>query len=275
LIHGISPPDYSRLFLIFIEKKEYRMNRILPLALISILALSPMAQANQLPRGLATDYRIKVINYNPDDIVTLRGSHLINTTIQFGKTEIINGITVGDALAWSTSFNKATPNLLNIKPVLPTSDTNMTVTTNRHLYQFRLVTTAKDTPQSSNVTYSIRFTYPDEEKAITEGVLKGLQQTLVGDASTNPVKWNDNYAFIGSKAIAPIKALDNGIFTVFEFRDHRTIPAIFTVDSARNEALVNFRVQGNYVFIQATAHQFTLRNGKDVTTVYNEAFIAE
>lgn len=253
--------------------KQFAKVFILAASFISIVPT--MSLANQNPRGLASDNRIKVISYNQDDVVTIRGNHLINTTIQFGKNEMINGITVGDPLAWSTSFNKAVPNLLNVKPTLPSSDTNMTVTTTKRIYQFHLITSTKDTPRSKYVTYALRFAYPDEEKSLNEGVLKGLQQSMLGDTTSNPTQWNDHYVFAGSKAIAPIKAIDNGIFTVFEFRDHHTIPAIFTVDKARNESLVNFRVQGNYVFIQKVAHQFTLRNGNEVTTVYNEAFPVE
>jgi type IV secretion system protein VirB9 len=148
----------------------------------------------------------------------------------------------------------------------------MTVLTNKRTYQFRLFTRYGDTPQSGNVIFSLKFRYPDEERWQFENNLKQLQQGFLGTTTNNAVKWNYDYSFYGSKRIAPIQAVDNGTFTIFKFPRNTVIPAIFAVDHYQNESLVNFRVEGDYVFVQGVRHQFTLRNGQDVTTIYNDCF---
>ncbi|TAK74290.1 MAG: conjugal transfer protein, partial [Gammaproteobacteria bacterium] len=118
----------------------------------------------------------------------------------------------------------------------------------------------------------LQFRYPDEEKAEFEGEINQLQRTFLGNTAGDAVRWNYDYSFYGSKNIAPIQAVDNGTFTIFKFPKHSVVPAIFAVDRHQNESLVNFRVEGDYVFVQGVRHQYTLRNGEDVTTVYNDSF---
>ena len=148
----------------------------------------------------------------------------------------------------------------------------MTVITNKHIYQFHLMTNDGDNSRSPKVIYALQFKYPEEEKAQFEIELYSLQRTFVGNNVNDAVNWNYNYSFYGSKQIAPIQTVDNGTFTIFKFSKHSVMPAIFSVDSHRNESLVNFRVEGDYVFVQGVKHQYTLRNGEEVTTVYNDSF---
>ena len=82
--------------------------------------------------------------------------------------------------------------------------------------------------------------------------------------------YNFNYEFTGEPSLAPIKVFDNDEFTYFQFSGKSSeVPAIFTVDSAGFESLVNFRSAGNYIIVERIAAQFTLRNGNDIVCVYN------
>lgn len=240
--------------------------------LFLLIGLVSLTWGNQNPRGLATDNRIKIVSYNANDIVTIHGSHFVSTAVYLDKNEAIIHIDIGDPLAWKVAPSKDVPYVLFVEPQLPQSDTNMTVLTTKRAYQFRLFTRYGDTPQSSNVIFSLKFRYPDEERWQFENDLKQLQHGFMGDTSNNAVRWNYDYSFYGAKRIAPIQAVDNGTFTIFKFSKNTIIPAIFAVDNYRNESLVNFRVEGDYVFVQGVRHQFTLRNGQDVTTVYNDCF---
>lgn len=248
------------------------MKKIILIAACFTTLFCTLVFAAQKPRGIATDNRIKIIAYDSNDIVNITGSHLVATGIRFDDSETIVSIVNGDPIAWTTSVNKVTPYIVYIKPILPSSNTNMTVVTNKHTYQFHLVTTPNDTASSNNVTYMLTFKYPEQEKAKMEQELMVLQKTFVGDFPGNPVHWNYNYSFYGSTKLAPIQAVDNGTYTVFKFRRNEPIPAIFAVDIKQNESLLNFRVQGDYVFVQGVRHQYTMRNGDDVTTVYNDNF---
>jgi type IV secretion system protein VirB9 len=247
------------------------MKKLIVIPICLFLSLS-LAFANQTPRALATDKRIKIVAYHQDDVVTIHSSHFVSTAIFFGKNEVITYIDMGDQIAWEVSIAKESPNMLFVKPKLPESDTNMTVITHKHVYQFRLFTHEGDTPKSKNVIYALQFKYPDDEKNQFENSLSQLQHSFLGHAEGDAVRWNYEYSFYGSKRIAPIQAVDNGTFTIFKFPKRASMPAIFAVDAHRNESLVNFRVSGDYVFIQGVRHQYTLRNGSDVTTVYNDCF---
>lgn len=247
------------------------MNKFI-LSLLCVICGVSTVFANQNPRGLTTDNRIKIVAYNQNDIVTIHGSHFVSTAVYLDKSEIILHVDIGDPLAWKATPSKDAPYVFFIEPQLPQSDTNMTVLTNKRAYQFRLVTNNGDTAKSSNVIFSLQFKYPEEEKAQFEGELNQLQRTFFGNAPNDAVRWNYDYSFYGSKRIAPIQTVDNGTFTIFKFPKHTVVPAIFAVDGHQNESLVNFRVEGDYVFAQGVRHQYTLRNGEEVTTVYNDSF---
>ena len=241
--------------------------------LICLVGSLSIAWANQNPRGLETDQRIKIVAFNQNDVVTVHGCHFVSTAVYLDKNESILHVDVGDPLAWKVSPSKDAPYVLFLEPQLPQSDTNMTVITTKRSYQFRLYTNGGDTPRSRNVIFSLQFRYPDEEKAEFEEELNVLQHDFLGNnTGNNAVRWNYDYSFYGSKRLAPIQAVDNGTFTIMKFPKNTIIPGIFAVDSHRNESLVNFRVEGDYVFIQGVRHQYTLRNGEDVTTVYNDSF---
>lgn len=216
--------------------------------------------------SFASDHRIKTIPYHQNEVITLQGTHLIATGIQFAEGENIISAKVGDALAWMIETSQ---NTLYVKPVLPRSDTNLLVVTNQRVYQFHLITNPSDTPQSKSVTYFLKFEYPDVKKSALATELESLKADIP-DATQHSSQWNYDYSFAGSKEIAPIKAIDNGKFTVFKFKPNSVIPAIFSVDNHQNEQLINFHAQGDYVFIQGIHHQYTLRHGDEVTVVYKD-----
>lgn len=218
------------------------MQKLINVIATGIFFVIPICSlANQVPRSLATDNRMKVVSYNPQDVVTINGNHLVETAIQFNPNESITGVYIGDQIAWTYAINKAQPSVLFIKPTLDTSDTNMTVMTNKNVYQFHLMTKSSDSPSSSNVTYSVTFKYPEEEQKKIELQL-AAQRAIVSTKPVNPASWNWNYSFTGSKENAPIHAFDDGKFTYFEFKDNTDTPAIFLVDANRNESVVNYRV---------------------------------
>ncbi|CAM4400208.1 MAG: Type IV secretion system protein virB9 [Legionellaceae bacterium] len=236
-------------------------------SLIAASLLSTGVLAAQTPRGLATDARIKVINFDANNIVSLHGSHLIATAVTLSKQEQILSIDTGDKLAWDIHVNKQIPYRFTLKPLLPTSVTNLTVTTTKRTYLFQLIASPNDS--LSNATYAVNFTYPEEQKPALNNSQTDFAGIFSGDAK-NVSSLNLNYSFVGSRFIAPIQAGDNGTFTVFVFSKNHPIPAIFGVDNNGNESLLNYHTQGDKVFIQGIRHQYTLRNGDDVTTVYND-----
>jgi len=217
--------------------------------------------AASLPRGTAADYRVKVVQYDVSNVVVLHGRYGYQTQITFSPNETIQGVSIGDSMAW-----QAVPvqNHLFIKPVAE-SRTNMTVITNTRTYNFQLDSLGGNvTP-----TYKLSFSYTDG----------GYDQTGMPNAvaSFDPDKLNWKYSFTGDKKIAPITAFDNGQFTYFKFKNDGIthLPAVFIVDKNRNETLVNFHMQGQYMVVNTVAKQFTLRDGENVASVYNNLAIGD
>jgi type IV secretion system protein VirB9 len=85
-------------------------------------------------------------------------------------------------------------------------------------------------------------------------------------------KYNQRYKISGTQRISPIRIFDDGEFTYFQFKDiNADIPAFFRVDSEGKEAIVNYRTVGDYVVVERVTSQFTLRDGRDIVCVFNEA----
>jgi type IV secretion system protein VirB9 len=226
-----------------------------------LYSISSIGYAAMHPRGTPGDRHIKVVQYDPNNVVILNGQYGYQTQITFAPNEIVQNVSLGDSLAW-----QAVPvqNHLFIKPVAE-STTNMTVLTNTNSYNFQL----NSSDIKSAPIYKLQFTYNEV----------GFNQSEHTNsiASFDPEKLNWQYSFTGDRRSAPLQAFDNGQFTYFKFKQNgmSKLPAIFIVDKHRNESLVNYHMQGNYLVVNSIAKQFTLRDGEHVTSVYNDLAIAQ
>ncbi len=257
-------------------KKSRRL--IIGLAL-SVGLSAPTVFADQKPKSLSTDSRMRMVSYDPNNVVTIVGSQLVQTSIQFADDETIIGVEGGDSAAWAIDINKIKQNILFIKPTVDASDTNLAVITDKNLYHFHLVANTKDTASAKEVTYNVRFHYPQAEQEALSLKLQAKRQrkeSIVTDHAVDPMQVNWEYSFSGrcAKDFVPIKAFDDGKFTYFQFQADTDIPAIFVVDEQGKESLANVRMRGQYVVIQRLARQFSLRNGKIVSCVFNDHYPA-
>jgi type IV secretion system protein VirB9 len=234
-----------------------RITFLLLTTLIITMAHS-LAQAALLPRQVAADRHIKTVNYDPNNVVIVHGHYGYQTQVVFATDEEVQNISIGDSLAWQAVPVK---NNLFIKP-MAASKTNMTVLTNLNSYNFQL--DSNDTKTSP--TYKLQFIYS------SGGYDRAGQTNAIGVCDPTKINWK--YSFTGDKRLAPKEVFDcNGQFTYFRFNN--SLPAIFIVDKNRQETLVNYHMKGNYVVVNTTAAQFTLRSGHYVTSVYNDAVIGD
>ncbi len=223
-----------------------------------ILGNLSVVQAALIPRKLAADQHIKTVNYDPNNVVIIHGHYGYQTQIVFAANEMVQNVSMGDSLAWQAVPIK---NNLFIKPVTE-SKTNMTVLTNINSYNFQL----DSTHSNISPTYKLRFIYP------TAGYNRDGQANAVGVCDPTQINWK--YSFTGDKRLAPSEAFDcNNQFTYFRFDNN--LPAIFIVDKDRKETLVNYHMKGHYIVVNTIAPQFTLRSGRYVTSVYNDAQIGD
>ncbi|MBX9889914.1 MAG: TrbG/VirB9 family P-type conjugative transfer protein [Amoebophilaceae bacterium] len=93
---------------------------------------------------------------------------------------------------------------------------------------------------------------------------------------SHPEKYNFNYSISGNESIAPIRIFDDGVYTYLQFRDKNAeLPAIFAVDEALRKSMVNYRLaqdNANMVIIEQVFHKLSIRHGKKIVCVFNEAF---
>lgn len=233
---------------------------------MAALSVAGVSTAQISPRGVITDSRIKVVSYDPNQVTRIVGTFGYATTIELEKGEYITyRPAVGNLPGWHIDSEQYS-NQITIKPKLEHASTNFNITTNRgRNYTFYLVTEdGKYRP-----TFRVKFSYPNPDyvgifssKNRTRGVLSRF-------GSHRQV--NDHYSFWGDGMVAPIKAKDNGKFTLLKFRKGSPIPAILAVDrKTRRESLVNYRMQDGYVILEGVHSQYSLRYGDHVACLFND-----
>lgn len=238
--------------------------------------------ATENARPLASDSRIKTVTYEKDNVIPIFGNTFINTQIIFGNNERIIDVQGGDADAWTVNVSKVIPNVLNIKPTILGSNTDIIISTmdnqgkiRRYFFHLK---SPKNNTVSNNQTYAIQFVYPNEERKrlLKEMNYQAMEKKAIVNASSNPKNYNWDYSFNGSRSIMPLHVFDDGKFTYLQLRPNQDIPAIFAVNNSQGqEAVVNFRRVGNYIVIQQVAPQFTLRDGKyHVASIFNNKMIS-
>jgi type IV secretion system protein VirB9 len=246
------------------ERAEMRQIRQLFAVCIAAQLLAAPAFAERAPKPGSYDPRIRTVIYHSDDVVKIRANYGIALMITFGQGETIETITLGDTAAWQVVPNKA-KNVIFIKPVAKNADTNMDVITNKRIYTFDLTSAVGGAKKDA--IYKVRFLYPEDEY---DAKLFAQAKQNVQNPNLNNLdiaNMNTDYAYKGSDGSAPAVVFDDGVKTFFKFNSDA--PAIFMVDSKRNETLVNSRREQEFIVVDGVKRQWTLRNGNEVTCVFN------
>lgn len=228
--------------------------------------LSPQATSRVSSDSVNANKHIREVTYSPDKIYKIIASQGYTTAVQLGADESIISVNVGDSTAWLVNVQN---NVINLKPIVDNPTTNMNVMTDRGSYQFLLTALPPQHNASGqlirqpdeNALFVLKFRYNDNSDSIFPKT--GLMSA--------PLRNNYRYSARGDASVAPLSVYDNGRFTFFDFGDRQDIPAIFMVDRKGNESLVNYHLQGHYIVVEAVGKQFTLRNGNQVASIFNEA----
>ncbi|MBI1275863.1 P-type conjugative transfer protein VirB9 [bacterium] len=245
--------------------KAWKQLFLLPVLALAVLTPS-LALAQRIPVPIPSDRRIRTVVYSPNEVVKFVGHYNYQTSIEFEEGEEIQTISIGDSIAWQlTPVN----NRLFLKPVEQAADTNMTLVTNRRSYLFELHARETESMNDPSMVFTLRFVYPDSTLG---NVSNYYRQEALPDLQRESYKYNFNYSIAGdARNIEPIRVFDDGRFTYFEFpHSMPELPAIFMVDSANRESIINFRIRGTYMVVERIASRFTLRQGADVICVFNE-----
>lgn len=227
---------------------------------LAALLLSAPAFAAQVPQPGKADPRIRVVDYNADEVVRVTGFPGYQITIQFGPDERIENVAVGDSVAWQVTPNKKA-NLLFLKPLDGTGRTNMSVVTDTRHYNFDLVAKPATKVNKRELTFNLRFKYAQPPKPVQV-------------AAAPPPVLNFAYKTKGAKATAPLRVYDDGRSTFFHWARGSTTPAIFAIGPDKRESLVNFTIRGETLVVDRVAPKFVLRHGRSVTRITNEGYKA-
>jgi P-type conjugative transfer protein VirB9 len=259
----------------------------LAIALAMMLACAPAA-ALDTPSGTSADARVKYVNYNESDVVAVYAYQGVATHIMFAPGEEVLDIASGFSAGWE--FKNRRNNLYlkpkslepgdvdTIAPVPGRWDTNLVVTTDRRVYSFQLFLIGPRSPGAKlaydpRMAFRITFRYPADERAAE--LARQEEQFAARRIANPPTPRNTHYTMqVGkrSEAIAPTTAFDDGRFTYLRFPNNREIPAVFLVARDKSESLVNTHVENDMVVIQRVAPELVLRLGKQVVSVFNEAY---
>jgi type IV secretion system protein VirB9 len=214
----------------------------------------------------AADPRIREIVHAPNSVIKLTGHYGYQIAIEFPEPERIESVAVGDSLTWQVTPNKR-GNLLVVKPVDEGDPTNMTVITSAAFYTFELTSKAREasTPLSE-ITYLLRIKQPAAEPAQAAIALR--ESALPTAAAPR----NENYTYKGSKQNLPSRVYDDGKSTVFEWPEGVETPAIFYRRPDGSESIVNYSNRDGAIVVHQIAAEFVLRNGREVTYIYNDAY---
>ncbi|MEY2170727.1 MULTISPECIES: P-type conjugative transfer protein VirB9 [unclassified Rhodanobacter] len=260
--------------------------------LLALLVATVPAFAMDQPKGTAYDTRIQYVNYNQDDVVEVNSYPGIATQIVFAPGEVVQDMSSGFSQGWqaSTSANSVYLKPQSVKlsdntiaePTAGKWNTNLMVTTNRHVYSFLLV--LHTAPASGKLVYNpkvafrITFRYPGDEAAAAKlAAAKAATQAKL-DTASKPVPANWKYSMqVGKKSesIAPTMAYDDGRFTYLRFPGNRDFPAAFVAADDGSESIVNSHIDPAHpdvLVVHRVARELVLRLGNEVVGVFNDAF---
>ena len=236
----------------------------------TLVLVAPEARAATTPPAGKVDARIRVVTYNPDDVVTLHGYVGYQIHLQFAEGEEFVNLGSGDNAAFDVGAER---NHFFIKPKEARASTNLTVLTNRRAYHFDYVVSASAPSGAAarRMVSSIRFTYPeDEARALAAEAERRRTDARMNQAYDR--SRNMNYWFCGSESLKPMSAYDDGVQTRLRFQARSEFPAMFVQNDDGSESLLNFNVEDDEVVIHRVARRFVMRRGQLVGCVVNRSF---
>lgn len=231
--------------------------RIVTSLLFALIAAAP---------ARAADPRIRTVIHEPDRVISLVGHFGYLMAIELPAGERIENVAIGDSVAWQVTPNKR-GDMLFVKPVDIGQPTNLNVSTTVRQYSFELSARSRkpETPLSE-ITYVLRIELPQTAKAAPPTALTPSVSLL-----ERPIT-NERYTYSGAPQNLPSRVYDDGISTVFEWPQGAKTPAIFVPGPDGKDSVVNYSYAGERIVVHQVAEKFVLRNGKLVTTLYNDGY---
>lgn len=202
--------------------------------------------------------------YNADQQPIISTIPLQETVVSLESGEKFENISTGDPSRWSYSVATSgegsllQQNIL-IKPSAPGISTNMVITTNKRIYNLRLVSGAN--PDSSSLR-SVRFWYPKELQMVA--TISSRSNQNVVNVALNQLNFYyrlRNATGYSLPQWAPTRIFDDGIHTYIQFPAtivSTDMPVLFVLNNNKTDELVNYRYQAPYFIVDKLFKQAAL-----------------
>src|SRR6202051_2753340 len=178
---------------------------ILSSCLLSAVGTPPVHAELTPARGLV-DPRVRIVAYDPEQVIRLHGYVGYQIHFQFADGETFVNLAAGDNKALDVGYEA---NHSVLKPLAEKVSTNITVITNRRVYQFDYSASAdRPDPDRQDVIYSLRFIYPqDEARKAAEELEQQRTNLKLASADQDPHRArNSNYWGCVAVSITPGRA---------------------------------------------------------------------
>lgn len=201
--------------------------------------------------------------YSPDEAPIINTIPLHETVVSLEPGEKFSNISTGDPSRWSYAIATSGEGRLQqqnilIKPSSPSISTNMVITTNKRIYNLRLLSGSN--PDSAHMR-TVRFWYPDEMRAATETSTDSTNTTA--DVALNHLNFDYQLSSARWHALpgwTPTRVFDDGTHTYIQFPAtlaSADMPVLFVLRGKDNE-LVNYRYQSPYFIVDKIFKQAVL-----------------
>jgi type IV secretion system protein VirB9 len=222
--------------------------------------LATCAFAETTPAPGLLDPRIRTASYSAEEVYVLKGFVGYQTDFEFEAGEQFLGLGAGDIEGISFV---AEDNHLFLKPKAGKVGTNLTILTSRRTYQVDYSASPAQPDATEEVTYVLRFTYPEAKTS-------AAQASSALESDTRPR--NFDYWFCGNPTLKPIAASDDAVHTRLRFAGNTEQPAIFVLNEDGSESLLNFSMEAGDVIVHRVARRLVLRRGNLTGCVVNLGF---
>lgn len=224
------------------------MMRLVLAALLMTSGLPATAQIAPRP-GLGDD-RLQTVDYDPVQVVQLRGAPGYQLTVELSPDEHVENVSLGDSSAWQVSANRSGDRLF-IKPGQSSFATNMTVITNVRVYNFELVPLASPMP---GMPFTVRFNYP-ARLAARAGPGEFVD---VRKAHSRVYR----YRISGAQVVRPGSITQDGQRTYVSWPKDRDLPATYEIGASGEEMLTNGMMHDDILVIDRVVTKMVFRRDR-------------
>ena len=194
-----------------------------------------------ISQPMMSDRRIRLLPYDPDQVVTLSVSPGFASVVELAEDERVENLIVGNSSAWQVTANKRGDRVI-VKPLAGASQTNMVVLTATRRYVFML-------DPFGDTSFVMRFSYPQPVQAAA---------AVVPEVT---------YRLRGDKILFPLAMYDDGRRTVIRWSAQHPLPAVFAINGTQ-ERLINGRMVGDDYIVEGASPRYRFRyGGADATAI--------